>query len=291
VSAEVSPAAQSAGGHGSLVEAAHDHNSLAEGIPPQTCRRGAVLVAGVSCRSADSWSRVGHHISSLGTRRAEVCCRTSTGDARHNGRRGGSRGAGREGRGAGWESLEPVCCSLDARSWCVEDARPPVVVDHKTSFAPPTTDTSVHSFLTRTVEAHTCSGSACIGSLSGLNPLLYAMVGKRCEVASRRVPRLIYACDRRQSVRLEKHLNEATVSEQAVIDLPSPSPSRRRTIAAQPAARLRLIALAKDAQRGARLAYDAGEPGEHSSSFDHGDTVIGARVGIVYGSDPFHLLY
>lgn len=166
-SAAAYSAAQSADAHDTLAAVVHFHNSLAAGIQLHTLCPDAVAAAAVVCYR--TCCRSG---GLAGMRRAGVCCRSWLGAGHcrlrcRSGRPGGIVAA-RGGRCAGWGRRARACCSLGARMRCV--------VGGRTSFAQPCLH-ELAFYFSSSLCARTCSGSACMGSRSGLNPLLYAMVG------------------------------------------------------------------------------------------------------------------
>lgn len=165
------PVAQSAVVHDIPAAEVHVHNLRAAGILRHVSRHG---VCCYMYRSADS-SVAAHHISNLaGMRRAGACFRSLSDAAAAHRSLGGSPGAGWGGRCVLVGLRAGACCNLGAQRRCVVGVEP-LRGGFGTSFAQPGwyINTILDSFKART---HTCSGSACIGSLSGLKPLLYAMV-------------------------------------------------------------------------------------------------------------------
>lgn len=154
---EVSAAVRSVACHGTLVVGVRGRSSLVGG----SLRRDGMVVNRIANRSGCRCMRLveGAVRSSGDVRRSALLVGTSA---------------------ELWGEQARACCSQAVRWMCVE------VVSPERAFAPPEERQwrAYHCGASQ----HTCSGSACAGSLSGLKPLLYAMVRcVRCEGRGRRV--------------------------------------------------------------------------------------------------------
>lgn len=110
-----------------------------------------------------------HRFEDHGVSRSDRCKRLVQGESRswRDGRRNALQGGRIAAERSGLEAQ--ACCSRASRWMCVAGA-----TTGRASAQPgPCQRRTPHYFLSAT---RTCSGSACAGSLSGLKPLLYAIV-------------------------------------------------------------------------------------------------------------------